>query len=207
MNVYQKISAPWIILNKVMIRLKIFGINISISFYFIVLLMLLLIIDRKGVFVMSLLAVFLHEAAHLFAMLIIGVRNVSVQLVLGAVKIKTSNMLTEKKKMIISLFGPLANLILASFLFVQDEFLQMFGASNLVLSVFNILPVKGLDGGDILEFVLRNFKCKRFLYFAFSLIFICLIIVIGLEVFFHYGGNPSLIIVGIYLIILNFSKI
>ena len=184
-----------------------FGVKLSISFYFIALLMLLLIIDRRGVFLMSLLAVFLHELAHLSAMLFLRIDCISLQMVLGAVKIKCNDIIDVRKKAFIALFGPFANFLLAFFLLSEKNMISLFGASNFVLGIFNFLPISGLDGGDILEFALMKCKYKRTIYFAFSLIFIVLIFRIGVEVFLRYGGNPSLLIVGVYLIILNLSKI
>ena len=75
--------------------------------------------------------------------------------------------------------------------------------------IFNLFPAKGLDGGDALYFLLNILKVKSIdkVYSIISLFSILAIIISGGVLFYISKSNITLLLVGIYLLILSFRKI
>ena len=97
-----------------------------------------------------LLAALLHEAGHGFALLVTN--NGITQLKLRGFSIKIIPLYrripTVGRELFILLAGPLAGILGAAFL---KPFNPQFSKISLLLSVFNLLPVRGLDGGSMLK--------------------------------------------------------
>lgn len=145
------------------------------------------------IYAMIMLFAILHELGHLLAGLMLGMKpekleimpyGVSVSFQLNPKdynqKIKYGNRL-ELKKILVALAGPITNLIII--FFVMQSNMNMVGAlaiiySNLLLILFNLLPIYPLDGGRVLKGILYLFlgKAKAEKY-SNSISFITLIIV------------------------------
>ena len=71
-------------------------------------------------------------------------------------KIKRANLL-EIKKIIVAASGPITNvlIIIASLMYNNSVFKSLVVYSNLVIILFNILPIYPLDGGRILKGLLH----------------------------------------------------
>lgn len=93
-----------------------------------------------------------HEAGHWLLLRLLGARVLSLRLsALGAVLETDSGRLSYGGELAAVLAGPAANLLAALSLTApgRDEFLAAAGA-NVVLCIFNLLPVRPLDGGRAL---------------------------------------------------------
>ena len=93
-----------------------------------------------------------HEAGHWLLLRLLGARVLSLRLsALGAVLETDSGRLSYGGELAAVLAGPAANLLAALALTApgRDEFLAAAGA-NVVLCIFNLLPVRPLDGGRAL---------------------------------------------------------
>ncbi len=143
-------------------------INIKI-FIFIIIFYLTRQIEIYGILM---LFAFLHELGHLFAGLLLGFKPQSLTInPLGLSinfkvkeedyneKIKNGNMLALKK-LIIATSGPVANFLLVMLFSIYD--IKIFGISqellvysNLLIGLFNMIPIYPLDGGRILKNVLH----------------------------------------------------
>lgn len=192
-----------------MVSFKIFDINIAISYFFLSVLSILIIIDKSGMLSISLLAVLFHELGHLVMMRILKVTVSSIEFSLATVKVTTVGIINHINSLLIALAGPMVNLILSSLLFTRIAILEYFGAANLIMFIFNMIPAKGLDGGDALQYLLLSLKIKNnhSIYEIISIISIGFIIFFGGILFYITKSNITLIFVGIYLFILSFKKI
>ena len=143
-------------------------INIKI-FIFIIIFYLTRQIEIYGILM---LFAFLHELGHLFAGLLLGFKPQSLTInPLGLSinfkvkeedyneKIKNGNMLALKK-LIIATSGPVANFLLVMLFSIYD--IKIFGISqellvysNLLIGLFNMIPIYPFDGGRILKNVLH----------------------------------------------------
>ncbi|MEE0840238.1 MAG: hypothetical protein U0L72_06800 [Acutalibacteraceae bacterium] len=140
---------------------KIFSTKVTVSFLFTAMVCVLLLCDRTGFAFPMLCSVVFHEAGHFLAMYVCGCAPTEVRLIPGSVQI-CSPSVCLKHEVFILVCGPLINLLLFSVLFVNCyifsniSFLE-FSIINLVYGVFNMLPLKGVDGGSILHIFLTRF--------------------------------------------------
>ena len=190
-----------------MINIKIFGINFAVSIGFVGFLCLMLYVDRAGMMLPTILAVTLHEFGHLTALLIFGAKPQRVELKVGAVAIIGNFVLTVKQRFIMLLSGSTVNFIVFVLLYclyfvLQNLYLLNFSLVMFVVGVINLLPILGLDGGEILSLIFIRFmklKSANKLVLVFSIVTILFVLLLGLHVLNNTKTNFSLIIFGIYL--------
>ena len=124
--------------------------KLSVSPGFAILLGFLIYVDRIGVTLPFLLSSALHEAAHLSAMLLLGVPVSSVSIrVRGAVI--CAQMADAKTEALCTLAGPCCTLLLA---LLSLRRWPIFCMVNTLLLVYNLLPIYPLDGGRLLRLAL-----------------------------------------------------
>lgn len=139
---------------------------------------LLFYITRQiEIYALLMLFAFVHELGHLLFGLALGFKMDSIKITpLGFRlsflpyvedynhKIKNGNLLCIKK-IFIALAGPLTNIILMLLVYISnfpDKAVIIY--ANLILAIFNLLPIYPLDGGRILEQVVRIIKGKEASY-------------------------------------------
>lgn len=143
-------------------RFRIFGTEFYVSFLFAAVITAMLAFDRTGFILPLLFAVLIHELGHLVAMWILDCAPKRIRLVPAAVEITTKIQSGGKYEIFIALCGPTVNLLLFASLFVNylafgnDSYLTV-GLINLLIGLFNLLPVTGLDGGT----VMFNILCRK----------------------------------------------
>ena len=141
-------------------------------------LILILFYFTKQLEIYSLIMIFaiIHELCHLFAGLILKMKikrvtimpvGLSIEFKLSYedynVKIRKANRL-ELKRIFVAIAGPLINIIIiiiTSFLNIKIELKNLVIYSNLIIVLFNLLPIYPLDGGRILKSILCILKGKR----------------------------------------------
>jgi len=148
-------------------RFKLLGTEIYISFLFAAVIVLMLSFDRTGLVVPTALAVMIHEFGHLLAMWAAGCAPKSIRLIPASVQIIRSFSVSSGAEIAILLSGPTANVsvFLALYLntrFFGNENIYAFGVLNLIIALFNLLPVHPLDGSRILAYFLPA-HCNRWI--------------------------------------------
>ena len=118
----------------------------------------------------------LHELGHLFMGLLLGLKPEKIDLIpMGLVvsfKVNISDFNKKKKRgnvevlkeIFIAIAGPVVNLIILilALIFIKDEMLKnLIVYANLLIFMFNLLPIYPLDGGRILNGILHIFVGKR----------------------------------------------
>ncbi len=151
-------------------------------------------------------AVFLHEGGHaaacrLFRVPILFFHPVTVGAVIGY----DAAGLSFPKEIAIASAGPLVNLVsAAACLFCRNRFFMLFAAASLSLALFNLLPLRHLDGGVILFAAVSLFRgaepaariTRIFSVMGTFFVWMC-----AVAVQLRCGGNLSLLLVSVYLLL------
>ncbi len=192
---------------------RIFNIGFSVSVPFCVMLSFLLLSDNTGLMSASLLAVAVHEIGHLVMMKHLRSEPNEIILSIGGILMVGSRYCTARESVLIALSGPFVNLSLTAVLWCAAYFtdiaqLYALAAVQFLVGAVNLLPIKGLDGGTVLKSVFfKLLKRNAGLVTAFiSVLTAVAITVLGLAVAVKNTNNPSLLLLGIYLIIINISR-
>ncbi|MBR7133879.1 MAG: hypothetical protein IKD04_10160 [Clostridia bacterium] len=196
-------------------KIRLLGTEIYISFLFAAVITVMLATDRTGLCLPSLFAVIMHEIGHLFAMWVLDCSPKGVRLIPASVQITSSFSRGYRNDIIIAVCGPLVNFILFltlyfNYLAFKNQLTLYYGLLNLVIGLFNSLPVLGLDGGTVLFSVLaKKTNLNRAALTVRIITLICAAAVIISAVTLTVRGkiNISLYIIGIYLLIMSIMKI
>lgn len=200
-----------------MMRFKLLGTRISVSYWAVALLTLGVLTSAKGSYTIPLCLVssFLHELGHLYMMHIFGrnVRSVSVSPFEISIKSDTK-VLSKSQEILITVAGVAVNFFLSLIAFI---FLLFFDSNilfdiimcNLCIGVFNLLPIRSLDGGQLLSVLL----CDKFapdtcdkIMNILSVILIIPIATAGYYVLFVSRYNYSILFIAVYLTLAIISK-
>ena len=134
-----------------------------------------LIVNQIDMYILFMLFAIIHECFHLLTGIILGYKVKSIRIMALGIsiafkereeeyntKIKKSNF-NNLKKIIILIMGPVSNILIA-FLFLFLDMAEVVYI-NLLIAIFNLLPIYPLDGGQILNRVLRivygNFEAYK----------------------------------------------
>ena len=196
-------------------RFKLFGTEFYISFLFAAVITAMLVFDRTGFILPLLFAVLVHELGHLAAMWVLDCAPKQIRLVPAAVEITTKLQSGGRYEIFIALCGPAINLLLFAILFVNylafgNEGYLTVGFINLLIGLFNLLPVTGLDGGTVLFNILcrkaepsRAALIMRIINFSVALA----ALVIAVTLCFKGQFNLSFFILALYLTVMSVIKI
>lgn len=195
-------------------KFKLFGTEIYISFLFAAVITVMLATDRTGLVLPALFAVLMHEIGHLFAMWVLECAPKQIRLIPASVQITSSISKRYKNDIIVALVGPLVNFVLFfvlyfNYLAFKNELTLNYALLNLLIGVFNSLPVSGLDGGTILFSVLakRMDLNKAIITLKIITLSVAAAIIITAVILTIKGTlNLSLYIIGIYLVIMSIIK-
>ncbi len=195
-------------------KFKLFGCQIYISFFFWAVIAVMIIFDKTGLIVPTLLAVFFHETGHLLCMWAKGVPPQKIKLIPTSVQICAPSLSSFKKDIAVSLCGPLFNIIIfftlyLNFLLYKNYEILIFALINLLIAIFNLLPLKGLDGGKILHSIISlkssGEKADKVISVV-TLIFSFFTVILAVFLSFHKIFNISLYIIALYLLIISLAK-
>lgn len=170
-------------------------------------LILAYILGSQSTFFMSFGVVLIHELFHLFSALLLGIDVKSIVILPFGMTLRLSQNVVRhpKKEMAIAAAGPLSNvlmLILASFM-PYSQNLMIFMVVNWSVLILNLVPVPPLDGGRLLRsLVIKNagLMSSAGIVRRISKVFIAVISFLGLCIAVYTRGNPSLMIIGAFLI-------
>ncbi len=187
---------------------KIWGIKIKISFLFFAMLTMVFAMDEKRVAIVTLLSVALHETGHIVALLCFKAYPEEITFGIFGIRILQNKCkLSYSDEAVVVLCGPAVNIVLFVIFGVlnytfENQILLIISAVNLVVGIFNLLPVLPLDGGRALLVVLNSFfseKAVQRIMVIVGVLFATTIILLGCFLAFKTGANFSLLATGLYL--------
>lgn len=186
-----------------MLEFNIKGVKVSFGYLFFAVITAVLLIDKTGICILGLIACLWHEVGHLSAFMLKKAKPLEISFLAGGIRIKPSRELTGNDKIFVLAAGPLFNLTAAGLL---ADISPVFAAVNIVIGVFNLLPVSPLDGGGILSvYLIQKFERSDLIMKAVSLMCCVFLAAAGIYVFYR-SHNITLIITSCYLAVLLLCK-
>ena len=192
------------------------NITVKLKFLFLWLVTILLCFNVGDEIKLGIFFSLLHEAGHLFAIIILKERPKEISFGLFGMAIKRQSDLSQnyKNEIITALSGPLTNYILSAVFIIlgffnSNSLILKSALINLVIASFNIMPVFSLDGGRALEAFLKlrfeNDKSEKLLKLV-SFLSLFVMLFAGIYILILSGYNFTLLAISVYLIILLFIK-
>lgn len=196
-----------------MVEQKLFGITFGVSIGFMSLLTFMLYVDKTGLMLPTFFATLLHEWGHIIMLLSYRCKIDKILFKVGSVAVEGNFVLPTVKECIMLLAGPGINFLFfaicyALFLATNGMIYLNFGLVSLVVGAVNLLPVYGLDGGNLLIIFITRFLSEKNARLVLKFVgFVCcaLIILFGIYIFVLQKKNPTVVIFGIYLLICTFK--
>lgn len=163
---------------------------------------LTLILDESGVGALALFCCIVHEAGHIICLLAMGEKPKSIVLSFYGIKLERSGAYWGRaRETAVYASGPGANFLLALIMLALGGGAKTAAAISLFVGVFNMIPCRPLDGGNML-FV---FLCGRTdeekadrICFAVSCAVLAPLAAAGMAVLLR-SGNATLFGVSLYL--------
>ncbi|MCK9475527.1 MAG: M50 family metallopeptidase [Candidatus Muirbacterium halophilum] len=191
-------------MNKLSMNIKLFnfqGTPIYISIWFLLLFLIIEPILVIGLFI----SVLVHELAHALIAKQKGYRvdKIIINILYGGTYYNQD--IHNKDNILITLAGPIGNFILVLLFFIlyvltNNEYMFTIFGLNLILYIFNILPIYPMDGGQVLRSYLkmRNRETYKKISGLVSLIMSIIILIISII----YSQN-LIIVLSIYFILIS----
>ena len=207
---------------------KLFGIDIKLNMSLLLLLLFFIRWDFEALpydvlkFVMLFVMVLLHELGHALTAKYFGLPcdNITLHGLGGAAMIDKLSTLSLRKQFFVILNGPLVNVVLmilsglyvGYYLDFHDGIMQAnsldsvaanFFIVNIVMLVFNLLPIYPMDGGRLFRFLLQWLKVPN--YPLVTNVFGIVVAIFALLFFLYIGAIVGSLIMILGIVILIYS--
>ena len=134
--------------------------QIKVSLKIFLFIIIFIITRQIEIYGWIMLFAFIHEIGHMLAGIALKLKPKSLSLMPLGISITFEDYgykkLMEIKKIIIALAGPITNIliaVLAVFLHIKNQEVIIY--SNILIAIFNLIPLYPLDGGRILKGIIR----------------------------------------------------
>ena len=198
----------------ILMKFKFLGTEIYVSFLFMAVVTVMLATDKTGMVLPSLFAVIMHETGHLFAMWVLDCAPKQIKLIPASVQITEDITNRYRTDIAVALCGPLTNLLLFgvfyfNYLSFKNDIVLCYALINIIIGIFNLLPVTGLDGGTVLLSVLAkniDYNRARCILRIITLVTAAAILFVGVMFTLRGKLNISIYIFGLYLLVMSILK-
>ncbi len=161
-----------------------------------ILLLAVLLGTRSIFFSASIAAALLHETGHIAAAKALGIKLRCIELdITGARLFPARAIPSYKKEWLLAAAGPFASLLCGAAILAGNRFFAAFGTASLSLALFNLLPIRGFDGGRMLYALLaarRGVERARAVLFAGTYLSLLFLFALSACLLLRYGQNVAL---------------
>lgn len=165
------------------------------------------------IYIIFIISILLHELGHIIIGLLFGFNLKKLKFIPFGAKIefkevyKTKNLIF--KEMLIYFAGPFMNFLVCIIMFVKNSWFdtELF-YTNLIIGIFNMLPLHPLDGGKIVKQFMKLFfnnKKSTIITYKITKVFLCIFTFLY-SIFIIKIKNISLLIILIYLWYIDFLE-
>ncbi|MBQ2916850.1 MAG: hypothetical protein IJE59_01530 [Clostridia bacterium] len=159
----------------------------------------------------------IHEIGHMIAGIILKLKPKSLSFMPFGISLTFESYeykrLIEIKKIFIALAGPLTNLIICIitfFLDIGEEIKQIIIYSNILITMFNLIPLYPLDGGRVLKGIIR-LKCKeikadKIVNNISNIVVIFLTIIASIGILYFKNIAILFVLMYLWIIVINENK-
>lgn len=169
--------------------------KIEINLKIILLLVLLAILNKIDIYILFIIFILCHELAHMIMGMLLGFKPKALRVNPLGVSIEfynydENNKINRWKRIFTYLSGPMINFIFSIiFCFIEMEFTLKTTIiyTNILIGLFNLIPILPLDGGKILKEILRMFYNPKvasiFMIYTTKIILIIITLAYSIAIF------------------------
>ncbi len=199
--------------------------RIRIDLKIFIFLILFYLTNQIEVYLIIMFFCIIHELGHIIAGFFLGMRTEKLEIMpyglTISLKVKPKDLnlkikkgtLLELKKIIVAIAGPFLSLVIAivfTYLDIPIIIKQEVVYSNILILLFNLIPIYPLDGGRILKGILYiemgNKKSKIIVNQISNIIMIILTIICSISVYYFKNIAIFLICIALWIITLQENK-
>ncbi len=167
----------------------------------------------KQIRIYTILMVFalVHELGHLVAGILLGLKAKGIDIMPFGVSINFEDYSNKyiAKKIIIAMAGPLVNTIIV-ILGIYNNWEEEIIYSNILIGLFNLIPLYPLDGGRILKYIIQlatnSKEAEMFAYKLSNILIIILTIVSCVGILFVQNIGMVLILAYLWVLVIQENK-
>lgn len=197
--------------------IRLWGVRISFHPFFVIIMMASLLTGNFIELITLFAIVFIHECGHAAAAALLGCRVLSIQMLPfgGVAVIEDAGNITARREIIIALAGPFQNILMVGVVLLlkygnlgDPVFLDYIIQGNLLIALFNLLPVLPLDGGKIVQ-ALVSLAAPYYttLMWTYRISILCsagvIVVAVGRWFTGDYGLPLNILLIGIFLFYSN----
>lgn len=191
--------------------------HIKINLQIFLFIIIFILTNQIEIYACIMLFAFIHELGHMIAGILLKLKPKSLSLMPFGISITFETYgykkLIEIKKILIAIAGPLTNLticVITAFLHLDEQVKELIIYSNILIAIFNLIPLYPLDGGRILKGIIRlkykEIEADRMVNNISNMIMIGLTAISSIAILYLKNIAILFVIMYLWLIIIKENK-